>query len=204
MIEFTNAKDLMEHYAKIKNKLWGPLPVRVQTVQVRALPVSPAKEPEPVKQLTPPKRRKHKVVYVLRKDLLSPKPKSIKIMELPALFEPICQPEPRLTFKEVMKVVLEITNLRQDELFARRRYKVYTDARHLLWALSRHLLHHLSLPQIAFSSGSWDHTTVLHGSRQGINHPDYDRAYAYLFDILEQRKRAANATLDNDVNEEVG
>lgn len=201
MTDFNNAKDLIEHYAKLKKKLWGPMPVRPQPVRIRALPVSPVKEPEPVKHEAPVKKKKVKAIKILTKTLLDPKPKSVAVVPMPVPTERIFVPEPRLTFKEILTVVMEITHLRRDELFARRRYKAITDARHLLWALSRDLLTHLSLPQIAAASGLWDHTTVLHGARRGVLNPDYPRAYAYLLETLEQRKRAAEATLDNDVNE---
>ena len=160
------------------------------------------KEPEPIKQEPPAKKKKVKVVKVLTKPLVDPNPKTVAVVPLPVPTERFSVPEPRLAFKDILTVVMEITHLRQEELFARRRYKAITDARHLLWALSRDLLLHLSLPQIAAASGLWDHTTVLHGSRRGILNPDYPRAYAYLLETLEQRKRAAEATLDNDVNEE--
>lgn len=193
MFEPKNAQDLIDHYAKIKAKLWGPTPVKTF---IRRPVVVKAIEPPPEKPVG--KRKPEKKVYVLTEALLEPKPAlvTVKVVALPQPTEPILVPEPRFTFQEIVRVVLEVTHLTKGQLFARRRLKLVTDSRHLLWALSRELLLHMSLPQIARASGTWDHTTVLHGARRGLKHPDYARAHSYLMDVLEHRKRAANATLN--------
>lgn len=203
MFEPKNVQDLIDHYAKIKAKLWGPVPVQKvikRPVVVKEIEPPPAPPEKPVGE-----RKPEKNVYVLTKALLQPKPApvTVNVVALPQPTEPILVPEPRFTFQEIVKVVLQITHLTKGQLFARRRLKNITDSRHLLWALSRNLLLHMSLPQIAQASGSWDHTTVLHGARRGLEHPDYARAHAYLMDVLEHRKRAANATLDNQRMKEI-
>lgn len=122
----------------------------------------------------------------------TPPPRPPEPERKPPVYEmvPLQGAEPRLNFRDVVVVVSDACGLSEREIFARRRSLIYTRSRHLAWALMKACCLHLSLPIIGRMSGGYDHSTVLHGARNGVHDPRFDELKQKLEAILEERRAA--------------
>jgi hypothetical protein len=163
--KFSTAEDLMAHYATVRARLHGAPPKVV--IHPAALPPLPEPEPEPPQAIAP--------VFV-------PPPIVVQPHEI------------RINFEDVVALICSHLGYQRRELFANRRFHKLCFDRQLMWALAhRHCLH-MSLPQIGRASGGKDHTTVLHGRKRGLTHPDYELLSRALTNLFEEKHRA-NGTL---------
>ena len=160
--KFTTADDLMAHYATVRSRLHGepPKPV-INIAAIMATPEVPPPPPPPLPE--PPMFAMHKVAML---------PEEIRIQ-----------------FEEVVTLVCKDLGYQRRELFADRRFHKLVFDRQLLWALAHKHCLHMSLPQIGRASGGRDHTTVLHGRRVGVKHPEYERLNQILVDLYAQKCR---------------
>ena len=164
--KFNTAEDLMAHYAIVRARLHGPA-LRVSVM----LPLfEPEPAPEPVEPIIPEA--------------------PIAIMTV----EPVHPDSIRVNFDEVVALVCKHLGYERREIFADRRMHKLCFDRQMLWALAYKHCPHLSLPQIGRASGGRDHTTVLHGRRKGVNHPEYGVLSQSLQDLYEEKLRV-NAEL---------
>ena len=164
--KFSTADDLMAHYATVRARLHGPAPKPIMNTAV-IFPPLPV-EPEPV----PP---------------LPPEPPVVMMPVVPVKPEEI-----RINFEEVVALVCRDLGYERRELFADRRYHKLCFDRQMLWALAHKHCLHMSLPQIGRASGGRDHTTVLHGRRVGIKHPEYARLDQALLNLYAEKHRVNN------------
>jgi len=162
--KFSTAEDLMAHYAIVRARLRGHTP-RVIVV----LPVQES-EPAPIEPLIPEA--------------------PVAIMTLEAVHPDFI----RVQFDEVVALVCKHLGYERREIFAERRTHKLCFDRQLLWALAYKHCPHLSLPQIGRASGGKDHTTVLHGRRKGVHHPEYEMLNQALQNLYEEKLRV-NAAL---------
>ena len=178
--KFNNAADLMAHYATIRARLHGPVPKVV--VHAAALPPPPPEpEPEPVAPLSPDISK-----FVMA--VIPMNPESI-----------------RINFDEVVELVCNELGYTRAGIFANRRIHKLCFDRQMLWALAHKHCLHLSLPQIGRASGGRDHTTVLHGRRKGVTHPEFKRLDESLQTLLTEKHRQNNGLMQRKavVDEEV-
>jgi Bacterial dnaA protein helix-turn-helix len=176
--KFATAADLMAHYATVRARLHGPVPkVMINPV---ALPLPPEPEPEPIELSAP---------------------------ELPKIAARIAYVPPeslRINFDEVVELVCRELDYTRAGIFANRRTHVLCFDRQLLWALAHKHCLHLSLPQIGRASGGRDHTTVLHGRKRGLSHPQYERLDLALQALLAEKRRLNDALIKQAEMEKEG
>ena len=77
-------------------------------------------------------------------------------------------------YEHITRRVCEDCQVSRAEIWSDRRPKRLYQARHLVWALAYDLTA-LTLQKIDRMSGGRDHTTILHGIRQGRKHPLFER-----------------------------
>jgi len=167
--KFSTAEDLMAHYATIRARLHGPAPKVIINPVALPLPPEPEPEPEPVKSELP--KIATRIAYVLPDTL-------------------------RINFDEVVELICRELGYTRAGIFANRRTHTICFDRQLLWALAHKHCLHLSLPQIGRASGGRDHTTVLHGRKKGVGHPEYKRLDLALQNILAEKHRQNDALLE--------
>ena len=160
--KFSTAEDLMAHYATVRARLHGPA-LRVAVT----LPL-PEPEPEPVEPVAPETPIRTMTVEPVHPDFI------------------------RVNFDEVVALVCKHLGYERREIFADRRMQKLCFDRQMLWALAYRHCPHLSLPQIGRASGGKDHTTVLHGRKRGVNHPDYETLSQALLNLYAEKHRVNN------------
>ena len=160
--KFSTAEDLMAHYATVRARLHGPA-LRVAVT----LPL-PEPEPEPVEPVDPETPIRTMTVEPVHPDFI------------------------RVNFDEVVALVCKHLGYERREIFADRRMQKLCFDRQMLWALAYRHCPHLSLPQIGRASGGKDHTTVLHGRKRGVNHPDYETLSQALLNLYAEKHRVNN------------
>jgi len=168
-MKFKTPDELLQHYAGVRARLYGPRPPAVVTIK----PVAPA-EPPTAKMAVP------SVEEIMR----LPAPKILTKTDVPP-------DQVKIVWDEILALVCHHTGLDHREIFAQRREKWIVHARFLLWALAKKHCHHLSFPQIAKRSGDRDHTTVLHGVRQGVTLPMYAMLDQKLKELYAEKRRLA-------------
>ena len=167
--KFSNADDLMAHYATLRARLHGPAPKPFVFV-----PVDPPPPPEP-----------------------DPDPIPRVVMMPPAAVKP---ESIRINFEEVVGLVCQHLGYERREIFAARRVHKLCFDRQLLWALASTHCPHMSLPQIGRASGGRDHTTVLHGRKKGVRHPEYEMLNRTLYTLYNEKIQANVALMEQDQN----
>ena len=167
---FKSPDELLQHYAGVRARLYGPRPPVAVTIK----PAAPIIEPPTAKMAVP------SVEEIMR----LPAPKILTETRVPV-------DQVKVVWSEVLDLVCYHTGLDQREIFAQRREKWIVHARFLLWALAKKHCHHLSFPQIAKRSGNRDHTTVLHGVRQGVTLPMYAMLDQKLKELYAEKRRLA-------------
>lgn len=168
--KFSTAEDLMAHYATVRARLHGPAPKVI--IHPAALPPLPEPEPEPV----------------------MPEPE-LELLKIAARVAYVAPDTIRINFDEVVELVCRELDYSRAEIFANRRFFKLCFDRQLLWALAHKHCLHLSLPQIGRASGGRDHTTVLHGRKRGVTHPQYQRLDEALRRLLAEKHRLNDALL---------
>ena len=168
--KFSTAEDLMAHYATVRARLHGP------ALKVTVMLPLPEPEPEPVEPAIPEA--------------------PIAIMTV----EPVHPDSIRVNFDEVVALVCKHLGYERRGIFADRRMHKLCFDRQLLWALAYRHCPHLSLPQIGRASGGKDHTTVLHGRRKGVNHPDYETLSQTLQNLYEEKMRVNAGLIEEAQN----
>jgi hypothetical protein len=163
MMQFSTPDELRRHYAEVTQRLWGSAPPSPRKVVIPPPP--------------PPERPKEKPAN------LPCNADKYEMVPLPGA-------DPRLKFRDVVRAVGEEVGMTEAEIFARRRNLKFTQARHLCWALHTSCCLHLSLPIIGRLSGGYDHSTVLHGARNGVKDPRFAELKQKLEAILEERRAA--------------
>jgi hypothetical protein len=79
----------------------------------------------------------------------------------------------KVTFQSIVKLVLDETRIDHREIWSQRRSPYLTHARFVIWALAKHFTE-LSFPTMGRLSKRC-HTTVLHGVRNGVKLPLYEK-----------------------------
>jgi hypothetical protein len=188
MVEFRTPEELQAHYAQIRKRIeqrGRAAAITKAPVQIEKAPpeptVAPALALPPMPAITIAIKAQ-KPVYgpVIRKERRSKKPTPPVIIDSGMAI-------PRLMWADVVKAVLEYTGLTLPVLFSSRRKQELCHARFLVWTLAYDFCPHLSMPQIGRMSGHKDHTTILHGVRQGPKLPAYEPLYQYLSLLAEER-----------------
>ena len=183
-MKFKSPEELMQHYADVRARLYGPRKVEPVTIK----PAVPVIEPPTARMVVPT------VIEFVK----MPMPKIMTKTDVPP-------DEVKIVWNEVLDLVCYHTGLDQRAIFAQRRDKWIVHARFLLWALAKNHCHHLSFPQIGRRSGNRDHTTVLHGVRQGVLLPGYAMLDQKLKELYAEKKRLAlDAAARSEVEEDVG
>lgn len=165
-MNWTTKEELKRHYDEISQRLWSGGGRAVEDPPERVTRVT---IPPPVTTVTP----------------VTQEPLSNLIT-----FRPLPNAVPRINFHDVIDIVAAELQIAPSMMFARRRDLPIVTARHLAWALAREKCVHLSLPIIGRVSGDFDHSTVLHGARNGVKHEAFDRLAQRLDDILAERLAA--------------
>ena len=177
--KFSTAEDLMAHYATVRARLHGSAPKVI--IHPAAFPLASAPQQEPevkLLEISLPTLREDSTAYM---PLFPMKAENI-----------------RISFDEIVALVCRHLGYQRREIFARRRTQKLCFDRQLIWALAyKHCLH-LSLPQIGRASEGRDHTTVLHGRRRGLHHPEYEVLNQMLSDLYEEKQRV-NAAFSEPV-----
>jgi len=168
--KFSTAEDLMAHYATVRARLHGP------ALRVAVTLTLPEPEPEPVEPVAPEAPIGTMTVEPVHPDFI------------------------RVNFDEVVALVCKHLGYERRGIFADRRMQKLCFDRQLLWALAYRHCPHLSLPQIGRASGGKDHTTVLHGRKRGVNHPDYETLSQALQNLYEEKMRVNAALIEQDQN----
>lgn len=151
-LEFTNAEDMIRHYAALKKRVYKPK-ARITTIAVPA-----GMEPENHIAVSMPRAGQIAIVREKR-DWLEVSDKPNDLPELPAVRWGA------LAWKRIVEEVARKHKVATVDLMSARRKQKYVDARHeLFWRLKTETT--FSLPQIGRICGGRDHTTVLHGIRK--------------------------------------
>lgn len=183
-MKFKTPDELMQHYADVRARLYGPRKVEPVTIK----PAVPVIEPPKAKMTVPAVEEIMKIKA----------PKILTKTDVPV-------DEVKIVWHEVLDLVCYHTGLDHRAIFAHRREKWIVHARFLLWALAKNHCHHLSFPQIGRRSGNRDHTTVLHGVRQGVLLPGYAILDQKLKELYAEKKRLAlDAAARSEIEEDAG
>lgn len=165
-MNWTTKEELKRHYDEISQRLWSGGGRAVEEPPQRVTPVTI----QPV--VTAVTAAAHEPISNL------------------ITFRPLPNASPRINFHDVIDLVSGELQIPPSMMFARRRDLKIVSARHLAWALAREKCLHLSLPIIGRVSGDYDHSTVLHGARNGVKHEAFDRLAKRLDDVLAERLAA--------------
>lgn len=179
-MKFKSPEELLEHYAAVRRRINAPRPT---TVTIK--PAEIEKEPPIAKMVVPSAQQ------IIRLSA----PKIMTKTNVPP-------DKVKIIWEEVLDLVCHHTGYDQRSIFAQRREKPLVHARFLLWALAKNHCHHLSLPQIGKRSGNRDHTTILHGVRQGVHLPRYAMLDQKLKELYAEKRRLAfDAAASSDIEE---
>ena len=169
-MKFRTHEELVQHYAAVRERINGPR--ATPTVTIKPIEAAPS---VPVAKMTVPT-----VQEIVRLSA----PKIMTKTNVPPQ-------DVKIVFDEVLDLVCYHTGYDHRSIFAQRREKPLVHARFLLWALVKNHCHHLSLPQIGRRSGNRDHTTILHGVRQGVTLPKYAMLDQKLRELYAEKRRLA-------------
>jgi len=181
MTEFKTAEELMDHYKSLKSRL---MPTRPTVVTI--LPPPPPPQPKtPPKELPPPPTTR---IVIPKLPAVSPaiKPVHVKLNDQGVY-------EGKIAWADVIALVIGWSHMSLGEIFCRRRDKKSAKVRQLLWALSVKHCTHLSTPKIGRLSKSfseddgYDHSTVIHGAKQGRKMPEFPALDQQLIDLKNER-----------------
>jgi hypothetical protein len=177
MLAFASVEEMQAHYRAVKARIEVGRPkfrkLPAQTVPEVDLP-PPQPDPEPVLELLSPWDANGNPVR--EKKPVRP----AEIIEE----EPIQLP--KIWLQELTDLVCEHTGITQKLIWCPRRTQEIVKARFLIWALAREFCHQHSLPTIGRFCGR-DHTTVLHGCREGKKLPAYPELARVVQAILDKR-----------------
>jgi chromosomal replication initiation ATPase DnaA len=94
---------------------------------------------------------------------------------------------PKIWLEEIVALVCLEINMNPKLVWSPRRFKELTEARFLIWALAREFCWQHSLPTIG-KFCKRDHTTVMHGAKQGKKNPAYPELARQVCVILSERE----------------
>lgn len=182
-VEFKSVEEIQAHYRAVR----GRIEARAQEAQKRAAEArrlaAPPLPPQPVeKTLSVAEKLAQSCPWdsngnpiKVRKAPSQPKGEEEKPMDLPKIW-----------LEELTLLVCDYVGKTPAEVWSHRRMKEVAQARFLIWALARQFCFQHSLPSIGRFCGR-DHSTVLHGSREGKKLPAYPDLARQVQSILDAR-----------------
>lgn len=188
MLAFESVEEMQAHYRAVKAR------IEVGRPKFRKLPVEAA--PEPAQPL-PPQTTPELPPVAENLGLVSPwdiNGNPVKEKKPVKLFEIIPEKPvqlPKIWLQEITDLVCEYTGISHTLIWCPRRTQEIVKARFLIWALAREFCHQHSLPTIGKFSRR-DHTTILHGCREGKKLPAYPELARIVQAILDKRAEELN------------
>jgi len=188
MLAFESVEDMQAHYRSVRSRIENTRP------KFREQPI---KAPQAASELAPlPSIKEIQESQPVALEIVPATPwdengnrikqqKSIKIVAIIAE-EPI--ELPKIWLQELTDLVCEYTDIPLNMIWCPRRTQEIVKARFLIWALAREFCHQHSLPTIGRFCRR-DHTTVLHGSREGKKLPAYPELARQVRGILDARAK---------------
>jgi hypothetical protein len=183
MVAFASVEEMQAHYRAVKARIEVGRPkfrkLPVEAAPAVALPLPPQPDPE----LPPlPENSGLASHWDVNGNPVREK-KAVKPVEI---IEEAPVQLPKIWLQELTDLVCEHTGITQKLIWCPRRTQEIVKARFLIWALAREFCHQHSLPTIGRFCGR-DHTTILHGCREGRKLPAYPELARTVQAILDKR-----------------
>jgi hypothetical protein len=189
MVEFATVQEMQAHYQAVRNRIGSGNPhIRRPAPEVAPEPPSSKPLPAIIQEAltlppTPPEIDPTTVWDKNGNPLRPPRATASSRFEDEKPYE-----YPKIWLQELTDLVCEYTGIDRILIWCPRRTQEIVKARFLVWALAREFCHQHSLPSIGRFCGR-DHTTILHGCREGKKLPAYPELARQVRAILDNRAK---------------
>lgn len=189
MVEFSSVEEMQRHYQQVRNRI-GPGNPHIRRPASQIAPEPPPSKPLPaiiqeaIAAAPTPLEIDPTAPWDKNGNPIRPHkaPASSKFDEERAI------EYPKIWLQELTDLVCDYTGIDPLVIWCPRRTQDIVKARFLIWALAREFCYQHSLPTIGRFCGR-DHTTVLHGCREGKKLPAYPELARQVRAILDNRAR---------------